>query len=65
MFGFFKSCLSVMWLFVFCGLSSRLWFVSVVFFGHSHFHVFLRVRGSFFMFVESGCISKNIEFTVP
>ena len=23
------------------------------------------IRGSFFMFVESGCISKNIEFTVP
>ena len=23
------------------------------------------VRGSFFMFVESGCISTNIEFTVP
>ena len=23
------------------------------------------IRGSFFMFVESGCISTNIEFTVP
>ena len=23
------------------------------------------VRGSFSMFVESGCISTNIEFTVP
>ena len=23
------------------------------------------VRGSFFMFVESGCISTNIEFTLP
>ena len=23
------------------------------------------VRGSFFMFVESGCISTNIKFTVP
>ena len=23
------------------------------------------LRGSFFMFVESGCISKDIEFTVP
>ena len=23
------------------------------------------LRGSFFMFVESGCISTNIEFTVP
>ena len=22
------------------------------------------IRGSFFMFVESGCISTNIEFTV-
>ena len=25
----------------------------------------LNLRGSFFMFVESGCISTNIEFTVP
>ena len=25
----------------------------------------LLLRGSFFMFVESGCISRNIEFTVP
>ena len=25
----------------------------------------LIVRGSFFMFVELGCISTNIEFTVP
>ena len=24
-----------------------------------------RIRGSFFMFVESGCISTNIEFKVP
>ena len=24
-----------------------------------------QVRGSFFMFVESGCISTNIDFTVP
>ena len=24
-----------------------------------------KVRGSFFMFIESGCISTNIEFTVP
>ena len=23
------------------------------------------IRGSFFMFVESGCISTNIKFTVP
>ena len=23
------------------------------------------LRGSFFIFVESGCISTNIEFTVP
>ena len=23
------------------------------------------LRGSFFMFVESGCISTNIEFTIP
>ena len=23
------------------------------------------IRGLFFMFVESGCISTNIEFTVP
>ena len=23
------------------------------------------IRGSFFMFVESGCISTNIEFKVP
>ena len=23
------------------------------------------IRGSFFMFVESGCISTNIEITVP
>ena len=23
------------------------------------------IQGSFFMFVESGCISTNIEFTVP
>ena len=23
------------------------------------------LRGSFFMFVESGCISTNIEFKVP
>ena len=38
-----------------------------------HFHVILteivtrdtHLRGSFFMFVESGCISTNIEFTVP
>ena len=25
----------------------------------------VKIRGSFFMFVESGCISLNIEFTVP
>ena len=25
----------------------------------------LSIRGSFFMFVESGCTSTNIEFTVP
>ena len=25
----------------------------------------IKIRGSFFMFVESGCISTNIEFTVP
>ena len=25
----------------------------------------VKLRGSFFMFVESGCISTNIEFTVP
>ena len=24
-----------------------------------------QIRGSFFMFVESGCISTNKEFTVP
>ena len=24
-----------------------------------------RYEGHFFMFVESGCISTNIEFTVP
>ena len=23
------------------------------------------IRGSFFMFIESGCISTNIEFKVP
>ena len=28
-------------------------------------HVYSSLRGSFFMFVESGCISTNIEFTVP
>ena len=25
----------------------------------------INIRGSFFMFVESGCISTNVEFTVP
>ena len=25
----------------------------------------MEIRGSFFMFVESGCISTNIEFRVP
>ena len=25
----------------------------------------VHIRGSFFMFVESDCISTNIEFTVP
>ena len=25
----------------------------------------IKIRGSFFMFVESDCISTNIEFTVP
>ena len=29
------------------------------------FSNFSIIRGSFFMFVESGCISLNIEFTVP
>ena len=29
------------------------------------FGCLVTVRGSFFMFVESGCISTNIEFTVP
>ena len=33
-----------------------------------HFFLLLfdqNIRGSFFMFVESGCISTNIEFKVP
>ena len=29
------------------------------------FKVFPIVRGSFFMFIELGCISTNIKFTVP
>ena len=29
----------------------------------SNLHVYL--RGSFFMFVESGCISTNVKVTVP
>ena len=32
---------------------------------HIESKMYLDVRGSFFMFVESGCISTNIEFTVP
>ena len=32
---------------------------------HALAHLLFILRGSFFMFVESGCISTNIEFTVP
>ena len=37
-------------------LSPNLCFISIL---------YLDLRGSFFMFVESGCISTNIEFKVP
>ena len=29
-----------------------------------YIYIYIYIRGSFFMFVESGCISTNIEFTV-
>ena len=32
---------------------------------HIPYLISTKIRGSFFMFVESGCISTNIEFTVP
>ena len=32
---------------------------------HCHVKNISHIRGSFFMFVESGCIATNIDFTVP